>query len=104
MSDQNIYILDVGEKGRIYLSQEIMKELAIVSGHKIKLEIQNQSAILSRHQIKDPFQEAKNKKKVEFSDLFEKQKKQKEQANKTFEERVKEKHTFREEDKRDFWD
>ena len=104
MSDENIYILDVEDKGRIYLSKEIMKKLAIVSGHKIKLEIQDQSAILSRHQIKDPFQEAKNKKKGEFSDLFEKQKKQKEQANKTFEERVKEKHTFREEDKRDFWD
>ena len=70
----------------------------------IKKTIENQIASLSRHQIKDPFQEAKNKKKIEFSDLFEKQKIQKEQANKTFEERVKEKHTFKEEDKRDFWD
>ena len=104
MSDENIYILDVGEKGRIYLSKEVMKKLGIVSGHKIKLEIENQIASLSRHQIKDPFQEAKNKKKNEFSDLFEKQKIKKEQANKTFEERVKEKHTFKDEDKRDFWD
>ena len=104
MSNENIFILDVGDKGRIYLSKEIMKKLAIVSGHKIKIEITNETALLSRHQIKDPFLEAKNKKKIEFSDLFEKQKIQKEQANKTFEERVKEKHTFKEEDKRDFWD
>ncbi|MED5578474.1 MAG: hypothetical protein VX794_00400 [Nitrospinota bacterium] len=104
MSDEHTYILDVGDKGRIYLSKEIMKKLGIVSGHKIKIQITNQIASMSRHQIKDPFLEAKNKKKIEFSDLFEKQKIQKEQANKTFEERVKEKHTFREEDKKDFWD
>ena len=36
--------------------------------------------------------------------MWELNKIQKEQANKTFEERVKEKHTFKEEDKRDFWD
>ena len=104
MSDDNIYILDVGDKGRIYLSKEIMKKLGIVSGHKIKIQITNQIASMARHQIKDPFLEAKNKKKIEFSELFEKQKIQKEQANKVFEERVKEKHTFREEDKKDFWD